>query len=70
MNSSNSKASTKKNLKSVNRKEVLVMKKTFKKILSAIAYPFAVFSILIDESRTINEYGDWNTYHIPRNARG
>ena len=45
------------------------MKKTFiRKILTMFALPFMLFAVLLDESRNINEYGDWNTYHARRNS--
>ena len=43
------------------------MKKTFKKIITTLTLPFILFSALLNESRAINEYGDWNTYHARRN---
>lgn len=44
------------------------MKNIIKKIISVITFPFDLVLLLIDESKNINEYGDWNTYHARRNS--
>lgn len=45
------------------------MKKLFKRIWEAITEPFISIAVLIDESKRINEDGDWNEYHRKRNER-
>ena len=44
------------------------MKNIIKKLISIIASPVKLISLLIEESRNINEYGDWNTYHARKNS--
>ena len=46
------------------------MKKLIQKIKDSITFPFVAMAILLDESRSINEHGDWNDYHAKRNAKG
>lgn len=45
------------------------MKKSVKKMISAITFPFSVISVLIDDSRNINENGDWDRYHARKNHK-
>lgn len=40
-----------------------------KTLLEAILLPFTMMAILIDESKRINEYGDWDRYHAKRNNK-
>lgn len=40
-----------------------------KTLLEAILLPFTMMAILIDESKRINECGDWNAYHAKRNNK-
>ena len=46
------------------------MKKLIQKIKDGITFPFIALAILLDESRSINENGDWNDYHAKRNEKG
>lgn len=43
------------------------MKKVFTRILEAVTFPFVAIIVLIDESRRINEHGDWDEYNARRN---
>lgn len=40
-----------------------------KTLLEAILLPFTMMAILIDESKRINECGDWDRYHAKRNNK-
>lgn len=40
----------------------------WRRIADVITYPFAAISVLLDESRRINEDGSWDTYNAKKNA--
>lgn len=45
------------------------MKKRIKRFFEAIISPFIAISVMIDESKRINEDGSWDSYWANKNAR-
>lgn len=45
------------------------MKKRIKNFFKAIISPFVAISVMIDESKRINEDGSWDSYWANKNAR-
>lgn len=43
--------------------------KLLKKILQAIFDPFVSVAVMVDESKRINEHGDWDEYWRKKNER-
>ena len=41
----------------------------FKRIIDFITYPFVEISVMIDESRRINEDGSWDKYWERKNRK-
>lgn len=44
-------------------------KRFFNNAVEAITTPFAAFAVLLDESRRINEHGDWDKYWAKKNNK-
>ena len=40
-----------------------------RKIFEALISPFVSIAVMIDESRRINENGDWNAYNARKNRK-
>lgn len=45
------------------------MKHRIKRFFEAIISPFVAISVMIDESKRINEDGSWDNYWANKNAR-
>lgn len=43
--------------------------KTLKKIWESITMPFISVAVMIDESKRINENGDWDAYNARKNRK-